>query len=134
MNYIDIHSVAWSRLQAQRERLPHALLLIGQRGLGKLALAQTFAKALLCEQPEKGGLPCEHCLACNWLGIDPARSARTMPPVRRSAPVHAVPETDPALSALRPGLEAPASRRFSGLRFDLRDRPSDGAAHHHPGA
>ena len=66
MNYIDIHSVAWSRLQAQRERLPHALLLIGQRGLGKLALAQTFAKALLCEQPEKGGLPCEHCLACNW--------------------------------------------------------------------
>jgi len=66
MNYIDLHKSTWNKLQAQRERLPHALLLIGQRGLGKFALAQAFAKALLCEQPQEGGLACERCLACNW--------------------------------------------------------------------
>ncbi len=66
MNFIDLHKQTWERLQSQRERLPHALLLIGQRGLGKFALAQAFAKALLCEQPREGGLACDRCLACNW--------------------------------------------------------------------
>ena len=66
MNFIALHKSTWERLQSQRERLPHALLLIGQRGLGKFALAQAFAKALLCEQPQEGGLACDRCLACNW--------------------------------------------------------------------
>ena len=66
MNFIDLHKSVWERLQSQRERLPHALLLIGQRGLGKFALAQAFAKALLCEQLQEGGLACDRCLACNW--------------------------------------------------------------------
>ncbi|HQU79955.1 MAG TPA: DNA polymerase III subunit delta' [Azonexus sp.] len=66
MNFISLHKSTWERLQSQRERLPHALLLIGQRGLGKFALAQAFAKALLCEQPREGGLACDRCLACNW--------------------------------------------------------------------
>ena len=66
MNVIDLHSGTWASLQAQRERLPHALLLVGQRGLGKTALAQAFAKSLLCEQPLNGGHSCGKCLACNW--------------------------------------------------------------------
>lgn len=66
MNYIELHKIAWERLQSQRGRLPHALLLIGQRGLGKFALAQAFAKALLCEQPHGQGAACGQCLACNW--------------------------------------------------------------------
>jgi len=66
MNFISLHKSTWERLQSQRERLPHALLLIGQRGLGKFALAQAFAKALLCEQLQEGGLACDRCLACNW--------------------------------------------------------------------
>ena len=35
MNIIDLHAEVWRGLQVQRQRLPHALLLIGQRGLGK---------------------------------------------------------------------------------------------------
>ena len=66
MNVIELHRETWERLQSQRNRLPHALLLMGQRGLGKFALAQAFAKALLCEQPHEAGLPCNACLACNW--------------------------------------------------------------------
>jgi len=68
MNVITLYESAWLRLQAQRARLPHALLLIGQRGLGKYALAQAFAAGLLCEKPLASGVACGQCLACNWFG------------------------------------------------------------------
>jgi DNA polymerase III subunit delta' len=66
MNYIELNKSSWDRLQAQRGRLPHALLLVGQRGLGKFAVAQAFAGSLLCEQPQADGHACGRCLACNW--------------------------------------------------------------------
>lgn len=66
MNILSIHSEAWERLQSRRERLPHALLLIGQKGLGKFELAREFAQALLCESVDHSGVACGQCLACNW--------------------------------------------------------------------
>lgn len=68
MNVIDLHEATWQRLQARRAQLPHALLLAGARGLGKLALARRFAAALLCEQPDARGDACGACPSCNWLG------------------------------------------------------------------
>ena len=38
-------------LLARRERLPHALLIRGPEGIGKLACAMAVAQALLCERP-----------------------------------------------------------------------------------
>lgn len=66
MNPIELHKPTWKKLQGQRHRLPHALLLIGQRGLGKFTLAQAFANSLLCETQRGDGLACGKCLACNW--------------------------------------------------------------------
>lgn len=66
MNVIDLHEKVWEALNARRERLPHALLLVGQRGLGKYELARAFAASLLCEKPSAQGLACGACLACNW--------------------------------------------------------------------
>ena len=66
MNIIDLHSKVWSGLQARRKQLPHALLLVGQKGLGKYELARHFAASLLCESPTIDGLACGKCLACNW--------------------------------------------------------------------
>jgi len=66
MNIIDLHSKVWSGLQARRKQLPHALLLVGQKGLGKYELARRFAASLLCESPTIDGLACGKCLACNW--------------------------------------------------------------------
>jgi len=58
----------WQRLAALRERLPHALLLHGQQGIGKRDLALHFAQGLLCETPLPDGQPCNHCGACHWFG------------------------------------------------------------------
>ena len=49
---------------ANSERIPHALLFLGQTGSGNLALAMDFARLLQCEHP-KDGMPCEACNACH---------------------------------------------------------------------
>ncbi|TWG83327.1 DNA polymerase-3 subunit delta' [Cupriavidus gilardii J11] len=56
----------WRQLVALRERLPHALLLHGQQGIGKRDLALHFAQALLCESPLADGQPCGTCAGCHW--------------------------------------------------------------------
>ncbi|MDR2838370.1 MAG: DNA polymerase III subunit delta' [Azonexus sp.] len=66
MNIINLHHAVWQSLQARRSQMPHALLLLGQRGLGKFELARAFAGSLLCEQPQSDGQACGQCLACNW--------------------------------------------------------------------
>jgi len=50
--------------QAADQRLPHALVLSGPAGIGKLRLARAFLEALLCQQPQ-GGLACGRCQSCH---------------------------------------------------------------------
>lgn len=50
------------RLVAQ-ERLPHAMLLLGPAGSGKLALAMGFVQYILCENKQEAGA-CGQCNAC----------------------------------------------------------------------
>ncbi|WJF89056.1 DNA polymerase III subunit delta' [Paraburkholderia bonniea] len=57
----------WDRLQQLRPHWPHALLLHGQAGIGKLRFAQHLAQGLLCESPKANGEPCGSCIACHWL-------------------------------------------------------------------
>ncbi len=52
--------------KATRERLPHALLLHGPRGVGKLELAERLAQLLLCEHADPTTRPCDKCDACRW--------------------------------------------------------------------
>ncbi|MBI3939049.1 MAG: DNA polymerase III subunit delta', partial [Betaproteobacteria bacterium] len=49
-----------------RTRLPHALLLIGPEGTGKLDFATFLAQSLLCEAPAPGAEACGKCPACGW--------------------------------------------------------------------
>ena len=58
-------TLAWNRLQQWRLQLPHALLLVGAQGLGKLALAEAFALNLLCKQPTPDGQACQQCHSCH---------------------------------------------------------------------
>jgi DNA polymerase-3 subunit delta' len=56
----------WNRLQQLRAHWPHALLLHGQAGIGKLRFAQHLAQGLLCEAALPDGQPCGKCAACTW--------------------------------------------------------------------
>lgn len=56
----------WRQLVAMRSRMPHALLLQGRMGTGKLDFAVTLAGALLCDQPLESGHACGQCDSCNW--------------------------------------------------------------------
>ena len=68
MNYLKYEWLNddWRRLQAQRSRLPHALLIHGAPDIGKRELASHFAQALLCDKPGEGEHPCGECQACRW--------------------------------------------------------------------
>ena len=45
-------------------RMPHALLLTGQAGLGKTAFSNYLAQQLLCEDPTASSAPCGECPGC----------------------------------------------------------------------
>lgn len=59
------HRDPLSRLAADREHLPHALLLQGPGGIGKAHFARALAAAALCESPREG-LACGVCPSCHW--------------------------------------------------------------------
>ncbi len=52
------------RQQAQADRLPHAMMLAGPEGSGKMAIALALGRLLLCKQPTADGQPCEQCSGC----------------------------------------------------------------------
>ncbi len=69
MTLFEWQQALWQRLLADREKLPHAMLLAGPEGLGKLAFGQALAARLLCEQApdEPGAMACGKCSSCVWL-------------------------------------------------------------------
>jgi DNA polymerase-3 subunit delta' len=84
----ELHEMTWTRLAGLRQRLPHALLLHGAAGVGKLTLAEQFARSLVCESLQPGGLPCGRCEGCRWFlagnhpdirFLEPETMARNVP-------------------------------------------------------
>ena len=51
----------------EADRLPHALLLHGNQGLGKADFAKALAAAVLCNQPSADFQACGSCSACHLL-------------------------------------------------------------------
>lgn len=47
-----------------QQRIPQALLISGDKGLGKRELAERFAAVLLCQAPNADGEACGHCHGC----------------------------------------------------------------------
>lgn len=60
------HKIEFDRLLANKAGLPHAILLRGQQGIGKMAFARGLAQALLCETPGPSNAACGTCAACHW--------------------------------------------------------------------
>lgn len=51
---------------AMGARMPHAFLLYGAEGTGKVQFAEHLAKSILCEAPDAQAHACASCLSCNW--------------------------------------------------------------------
>jgi len=65
-------------------RMPHGLLLTGQPGVGKAALAEYLARQLLCGALSADGVPCGRCAGClqyaagthpDFFRVEPAEDA-----------------------------------------------------------
>lgn len=65
MTPLPWHRPALTRLLSNRARLPHALLIQGAPGIGKVEFARSLAAGALCESPREG-LACGRCPACHW--------------------------------------------------------------------
>lgn len=58
------HVVAHLQKQWAEGRIPHALLLAGPEGSGKMAIALDYARLLLCEHPQQGEGTAQACGQC----------------------------------------------------------------------
>lgn len=65
------HGQQWQQVAAARmaDRMPHALLLAGQPGLGKSQFALRLSRALVCTSITPSGEACDQCRACHLSGI-----------------------------------------------------------------
>lgn len=55
------------RTMAERDRIPHACLIYGEKGMGRKTIARYFAMTALCTGPDK---PCGECPSCRKLLLD----------------------------------------------------------------
>jgi DNA polymerase-3 subunit delta' len=57
---------SWTQLQAMGQKMPHAILFHGAKGVGKVAFVHAFAQSLLCEARTEDGHACGACISCGW--------------------------------------------------------------------
>lgn len=71
----------------KNNRLPHAILLEGEAGLGKKTLAYYIAKAFLCNREEK---PCCFCKSCHLIEVGSHPDCMTISPEGSSIKVEQI--------------------------------------------
>ena len=70
----------WDSIRSRVAKIPHAVLIQGPEGVGKLALAEKLAARLLCEAPTEDSEACGRCDGCRWV------AAGSHPDFRRIEP------------------------------------------------
>lgn len=91
-------------LRRRLATLPHALLLHGPKGVGKLALAEQAAQMVVCET--KGDKrPCGQCEGCRWF------AAGNHPDFRRVEPEALAAQMAQPEEGAEPAADAPPARK-----------------------
>jgi len=73
-------NAVWQQLNNNRQKLPHAILLHGQAGIGKFHFAKKLSQSLLCKNPSEQGKSCEICSSCHWFHDDAHPDLRLLSP------------------------------------------------------
>jgi DNA polymerase III subunit delta' len=89
----------WEQLSSTRQRMPHALLIHGPQGVGKLALAERFVQSLLCEAAAAGDAPCGKCEGCRWIAAGSHPDFRRVEPEALARQSGAAEDPDEPLAA-----------------------------------
>ena len=108
----------WQQVMGARQRLPHALLLHGARGIGKRHFARAMAQALLCETPDARQRACGACAGCLLVAAD------NHPDLRGLIPEADQPARDDAAEA-EEGASSTAARSTKASRAILIDQVRD---------
>lgn len=66
INIFSWHSDPLCEVLRRRNSLPHAFLVQGREGIGKVEFARALSQSMLCENPGNDGLACDECPACHW--------------------------------------------------------------------
>jgi len=112
----------WQQISQQisKQRLPHALFLHGNQGLGKVDFARSLAASVLCENPDPAYQACGHCSSCLLL------AANTHPDLHYLKPVPAdnTKSKKPALNIRIDNIRALCQKlnqtsQFSGYRVAI---------------
>ncbi|MGR9105345.1 MAG: DNA polymerase III subunit delta' [Gammaproteobacteria bacterium] len=84
----------------ETQRIPHALLIQGPEGIGKLHLALSFANYLLCTGAKSTEHRCGRCDACRWLdaGTHPDLIRVEPPDAGKAIPIDKIRELTEALA------------------------------------
>lgn len=98
----------WDSVRGRVARMPHAVLIQGPEGVGKLAFAEQLAARFLCEAPTEDSEACGRCAGCRWV------AAGSHPDLRRIEP--------DALS--KSGTSAEETESDAGGRGARRAKPS----------
>ena len=84
MRPLPWHQTEFDALVGAKDRLAHALLIHGPRGIGKLDFARALAQALLCETPTESNAACGRCSACAWFEAGAHPDYRQIEPAAES--------------------------------------------------
>lgn len=105
----------YNQLVSDQENMPHAMLMCGPTGIGKLAFAQSLAAHMLCERTviSDGGEPaaCGSCSSCIWLASGNHPDFRLIQPDNDD-------ETEPRLDQESPAVLSKASSGQGPIRVD----------------
>lgn len=97
---MSLKEYSWleSSIEKLPDQLPAALLIYGQRGIGKYHLARALAQALLCQKPVATAIPCGDCQGCHLFSVGNHPDFRQLQP---ETDTEEAPDTKPARSGTK---------------------------------
>lgn len=108
----------------QHERLPHALLMAGPAGLGKLEFARLLANSLVCEHPDDHNMPCGNCRQCKLVQAGNHPDLREVCPEESSKAI----KIDPIRMLVSQSILSVAETRYRVFIVDPAESMTKGAA------